>query len=71
MSAVLPESSDMFSYMVAKAVNRVDYGGSLIRNVDAVWRFAEKSGLSQQWGVDRIQAHMARAFKDVRRRRPR
>jgi hypothetical protein len=66
---VIPESSDAFTYMLAKAVNRVDYGGDFIRNVDAVWRLAETSGLAQKWGVDEVQRHMSRAFRDVRRRR--
>jgi hypothetical protein len=69
MSTVIPESSDMFSYMLAKAVDRADHGGDFIRNVDAVWRFAEKSGLAQKWGVDRVQKHLAEAFKGIRRRK--
>jgi hypothetical protein len=69
MTTTIPESSDTFSYLLARAVNRVDYGGDFIRNVDAVWRLAEKSGLAQKWGVDKVQAHMAAAFKNVRRRR--
>ena len=44
MSVTIPESSDAFTYMLSRSVTRVDYGGSLIRNVDALWRFAEKSG---------------------------
>jgi hypothetical protein len=63
--SVIPVSSDQFSYMLAKAVNRVDGGGDFIRNVDAVWRFAVRSGLADRWGVDKVQAHMAAAFKAV------
>ena len=67
--SVIPESSDVFTYMLAKAVNRVDYGGSLIRNVDALQRFAERSGLVSKWGQDLVQPHLAAGFKNVQRRR--
>jgi hypothetical protein len=66
---VIPCSSDAFSYALARAVNKVDYGGDLIRNVDAVWRLAARNGLAEKWGVDKVQRHMAAGFKTVRRRR--
>jgi hypothetical protein len=53
--SVIPESSDMFSFMLARSINKVDYGGSLVRNVDAVWRFAEKSGLAEKWALTKCR----------------
>ena len=69
MTSVLPESSDVFTFALARAVNKVDYGGDLIRNVDAVWRLAERNGLAEKWGIDKVQRAMADAFKHVRRQR--
>jgi hypothetical protein len=67
--SIIPRSSDSFTYKLARTVNRVDSGDiSFIDAVDSMQRFAERSGLIERWGVNKVQAHMARAFKDVRRR---
>jgi hypothetical protein len=71
MTSILAASSDTFTYMLARAVNKVDYGGSLIRNVDALQRFAERSGLVDKWGQDKVQRYLAEGFRPLRRRRPR
>jgi hypothetical protein len=69
MSSVIPRSSDSFSYKLARTINQVDSGEvSFIDAVDTMQRIAERSGLIERWGVDKVQAHMARAFKDIRRR---
>jgi hypothetical protein len=66
---VIPESSDAFTYALARAVNKVDYGASLIRAVDALQKLAERSGLVEKWGQDEVQRHLASAFKPLMHRR--
>jgi hypothetical protein len=68
--STIPASSDVFSYELAKAVTFVDYHPrSFIRQVDALQRLAERSGLVEKWGQDRIQKCLSDAFKPLRRRR--
>jgi len=68
---VIPASSDTFALLVAQRSNATNYGASFIRAVDACQRFAQRSGLVERWGQDRVQRHLAEAFKGIRRRRPR
>ena len=66
---VLPASSDAFALLVHQRSNAANYGASLIRAVDACQRFAERSGLVDRWGPDKVQRYLAEAFKGVRRRK--
>jgi hypothetical protein len=69
MTSVLPCSSDTFAFMVGKAVRFADYHPrSFIRQVDAMQRLAERSGLVTAWGQDEVQRYLAQAFKGIRRR---
>jgi hypothetical protein len=68
MTSVIPKSSDTFKLMCAQAANRIDYNPKrLLREVDALQKYAMDHGLVAKLGQDFIQRLMSEAIRPVRR----
>jgi hypothetical protein len=66
--STIPRSSDTFKLMCVRAANKIDYNPKvLLREVDALQRYAEQHGLVEKLGQDVIQRMMSEAIRPVRR----
>jgi hypothetical protein len=66
--STIPRSSDTYKLMCARAANKIDYNPKvLLREVDALQRYAEQHDLINKLGQDVIQRMMSEAIKPVRR----